>query len=97
MLDGRTILNYLNAQEAFWYWGLNHIDITHDSLEFRSSRQGNDITFHVTMTDKGFIVRLYKAGVIKKRKLMKSYRAIRPEDLPEVISNIVFHQQPAAA
>lgn len=96
MLDGRTILNYLNAQEAFWYWGLNHIDITDSSLDFRSSRQGNDITFQVAMTDKGFVVRLYKAGVIKKRKLMKSYRAIRPEDLPEVISNVVFHQ-PAVA
>ncbi|MFT6835846.1 MAG: hypothetical protein ACJA0H_001886 [Francisellaceae bacterium] len=91
MASGRYILNYLNAKDEFWYWGVNHIQVNESNLEFNASKQGKNTTFHIEVGNKGFKVKLLKTGTFRT-KLVKEYNGIKPSNLSEVITNMVFEK-----
>jgi len=95
MASGRYILNYLNAKDEFWYWGVNGIQVNESNLEFNASKQGKNTTFHIEVGKNGFKVKLLKSGTFRT-KLVKEYDGVKPSNLSEVITSMVFSEKVAA-
>jgi hypothetical protein len=95
MTSGGFILNFLNGQNEFWFWGVNKIRIEDKYLEFNASKQGKNTTFHIAVDITGFKVKLLKKES-SGDKLIKKYEGISPRNLCEVITNMVFSEKLAA-
>ena len=95
MTSGSFILNFLNGQNEFWFWGVNQIKIEDKYLQFNASKQSKNTTFHVEVDITGFKVKLLKKEN-SKNKVIKKYECISPRDLCEVITSMVFSKQLAA-
>ena len=94
MIDGHSILTFLNAREEFWFWGVHHIQVDDQSkaLSFYSMREGNSTKFHISLGEGGFKVKLYKVLSNKKMKVYKTFNKVMPGDLCDVICHCVYHE-----
>ena len=97
MMTSRFLLNFLSSREPFWYWKLHNIKIGDHYLEFQCMAEGNETTYRIEIGHNGFTVKLFQPALIKKRKLVKTYKNVEPIDLEDVISHAVFHCEPQAA
>lgn len=95
MVDGRSILTFLNSREEFWAWNINNIQTDHNSLSFNSMKEQGDTQFVIVIGESGFIVKLFRPALLKKRKLVKTFKEVQPHDLSEVINNVVFQAEAA--
>ena len=95
MVDGRSILTFLNSREEFWYWGINNIQTADNSLSFTSIREKGETQFVIEIGEGGFIVKLFRPALLKKRKCIKTFKKVQPQDLSEVINNVVFQAEAA--
>jgi hypothetical protein len=94
MIDGHSILTFLNAREEFWFWGVHHIQVNdkEKALSFYSMREGNSTKFHISLGEGGFKLKLYKALNNEKMKVYKIFDKVMPGDLSDVISHWVYHE-----
>ena len=95
MTSGGFILNFLNGQNDFWFWGVHSIKVEDKYLEFKASKQSKNVTFHIEVDITGFKVNLLKTGT-SKNKSIKKYERVSPRDLCEVITSMVFSKKLAA-
>ena len=97
MVNGRCIFNFLNAQEQFWHWGMTDINIDDKFIEFKSLRDQTKSSIRIEFEVDGFKVRLFRPGIMKKRKVAKTYKKVNPSVLSDLITEIIFHQDSVAA
>ena len=88
-MNGRNILNYLNAKDEFWYWGVNDIAVSDQQLGFRVNRIKRNPCIVVAMHKSGFKVEKIDYGLLGK-KVTHSFRKVAPSDLADIITDMVF-------
>ena len=94
-MNGRNILNYLNAKDEFWYWGVNNIDVQDQELSFRVNKLKHNPRIVIAMQKSGFKVQQIDSGLLGQ-KVTRSFRNVAPMDLADVITDMVFASQQTA-
>ena len=97
MMNSRYLMNFLSSREPFWYWKLHNIKMDEKFIEFNSMADPSNTTYHIEIGQTGFTVKLFRPAIMKKRKLVKTYKNVDPIDLEDVISSVVFHREAEAA